>query len=393
MRIGIIYPHYPPAAYEGGISHYSARLAQSLMSRGHKVYALALSTLPQPTSDLNEPQRIEIIKIQGPWSCQSLAEFKAVARKYDIDAFILQYSPPDFKKAFRIGWALRRVSCQKITAFHTLWGKGLDRLFGLLILWRSSKIIATNSEVLTILQKRLPNFLRKTYHIPIASAIDPSPCMEPERRPAKALITFFGMLYPGKGLYLILDILEQLRRKGYRFDFKFIGGGIIYHKSYEAKFRNEIDRRNLRTIVETLGTLPDREVTAWLNRSRFVFLPFESGLSDRRSSLMTALVHGKAVLTAPPVVDMPVFKNGINILWPRQPRLTEYLGLVERLLEDDRLVRRLEYGASLLSQVFNWDKIAEAYESALMCSQCSKPRRRPMRPAADRRKNVASDQR
>lgn len=366
MRIGIVYPYFPPSAFEGGISHYSARLAQSLMSRGHHVYALAAGQVSEPACDCKASPKIEIIRMQEPWRYATVGKFKKLAIDYDLDALILQYAPADFKKAFRLGWCFGRLPCQKITAFHSLWGRGLDRLFGLLLLRQSTKIIATNSEVLTILQNRLPNFLKKTYHIPIASAIDPDPRSAPGRPAAKPLITFFGMLYPGKGLYLILEVLAQLRKKGYLFDFKFIGGGIIYHQAYAAQFRNAIEKRNLQQTAATLGALPEREVTAWLGRSRFVFLPFEGGLSDRRSSLMTALAHGKAVLTSPPIVNMPIFKNGANILWPEQPGPAAYLRLVERLLADDSLVRRLEHGALQLSQAFNWHKIAAAYESALI---------------------------
>ena len=55
---------------------------------------------------------------------------------------------------------------------------------------------------------------------------------------------------------LILNILEELKKRGHRFSFIFIGGGIIYHDSYETKFRNEIKKR----ITERLKKRLDEEM-------------------------------------------------------------------------------------------------------------------------------------
>jgi glycosyltransferase involved in cell wall biosynthesis len=173
------------------------------------------------------------------------------------------------------------------------------------------------------------------------------------------------MLYPGKGLYLILDILQELQKRGHRFEFKFIGGGILFHRTYEAEFRNEIKKRKLNGMVEALGMLPAEEVSKWLNKSRFVLLPYDTGLSDRRSSFITALVHGKAILTSPPIVHMPSFENGFNVLWPDEHTVPKYIQLMEQMLKNDELINRLEKEAEKLSRIFCWEKISEKYEIAI----------------------------
>ena len=365
MKIAIICPNFPPATFEGGISHYSSCLAQSLIDRGHKVFAFTSTEFEPPSNNTRDSKGVEIVKIPGPWNCFSIDTIRKNASARQMDALILQYAPAVFKFSFRVKWALSRFHCQKITSFHTLWGKGIDRLLGLLILWGSSKIIATNSEILNILKKRLPIFLKSTYWIPIASAIKRTQQKKSNEPPPLPVISYFGMLYPGKGLYLILKILEELRKRGHRFTFKFIGGGIIYHDSYVNEFKSEIKKRNLGSMVETLGMLPAEEVSECLNQSRFVFLPYKSGLSDRRSSLMTAIEHGKAVLTSPPVLKLPLFENGVNILWPEENLASKYVELIERMLESDSLICHLEKGAKKLSRNFSWEKIAAEYESTL----------------------------
>ena len=366
MKIAIVCPNYPPAYFEGGIAHYSRLLADHLKLRGHQVFVITSSEYSYSNVKGKESEAVQRIFIRGPWNHNSIEAFKKVTAKEKIDALILQYSPSSFKITFRIKWAISKFSCNKITAFHTLWGEGFDRIIGVLNLIGTKKIVATNSEIMSILKKRLPFLLKKTYWIPIGSNIPNNFCKETENLCDSKLISYFGMLYSGKGLDLILDVLEGLNRKNYNYHFKFIGGGMLNHESYEKAFLAKIKQRNLSENVSCSGLISENEVSKWLIKSRFVFLPYERGLSDRRGSLMAAIEHGKAVLTAPPAVAMHLFKNGENILWPKHPTLNEYIKLSEKMLNDDELISRLEKGAEELSNNFRWQKIATAYESALL---------------------------
>ncbi len=366
MKIAIICPNYPPACFEGGIAHYSRLLANYLKLRGHQVVAITSTEYSYPVANGKESEGVETIFVKGPWNQYTIRAFKKIVLNRKIDVLVLQYSPASFQQSFRLKWAVSNFGCPKITAFHTLWGEGLDRIIGIMNLIGSKKIIATNSEIMAILKRRLAFLLPKTYWIPIASNILKNSNKKNENQNGSKIISYFGMLYPGKGLDLILDVLEGLNQKSYNFCFKFIGGGMLNHESYEKTFRAKIKKRNLNGKVEHLGLISENEVSKWLNKSRFVFLPYESGLSDRRGSFMAALEHGKAVLSAPPIVDMPFLKNGENVLWPNNPSLDEYIKLAEKLFIDDELIRRLEKGAKELSSNFSWEKIAAAYEFALL---------------------------
>lgn len=366
MRIGIICQNYPPATFEGGISHYSRLLAEGLYERGHDVYALTSTEFTKPKSGQVSSDIVNTIRIRGPWQHQTVREIKAIVKDKELEAIILQFSPASFHPSFRIAWALTCFSCQKITAFHTLWGRGLDRILGILMLLGSQKIIATNSEIMFLLERHLPHFLPKTYWIPIGSNILPTPQAGAVEDPlSRSVISYFGMLYSGKGLDLILDCLQKLKKRHHSFTFKFIGGGMLNQEECEANFRKDISKRNLQNDVEHLGLVSDKEVSYWLYRSRFVFLPYDRGFSDRRGTLMAAIAHGKAVLTSPPVVRMPCFKNGVNICWPEKHTIGDYLELMERLLCDDELIESLESGARRLSSFSDWRQIASDYELVL----------------------------
>jgi glycosyltransferase involved in cell wall biosynthesis len=365
LNIAIVCPNFPPATFEGGISHYSAHLSDHFLRRGHKVYALASSEFAPNVSQLEKRNGIEIIRIPGPWNFLSIGKMKKVVKEKKIESLILQYAPAVYRTSFRIRWAFTRFPCQKLTTFHTLWGNTLDRLLGMLLLFGSPKIIATNSEIISIFRRRVPFFLKKTYRIPIATNVLPTKAENSQKKESYPIVSYFGMLYPGKGLDLILDTLEELKRKNEQFLFKFIGGKIIYYQPYEAYFKNELGKRNLKGFVNHLGYVPPEEVSKWLTRSRFVFLPYDSGLSDRRGTFMAAIAHGKPVLTSPPIVPMSIFKNGINVIWPNEISLDAYVEIAQKLLHDDELISKLEKGAKGLSSLFSWEKIAEKYEIAL----------------------------
>jgi glycosyltransferase involved in cell wall biosynthesis len=368
MRVGLVCQNFPPATFEGGISHYTLRLAKALAGRNHEIRAFTSTEFTTSAQGREDIPHLSIRLVPGPWNHITVHEIRRIAAAEKLEALVLQYSPASFRSSFRLTWAATSFPCPKITAFHTLWGGGLDRAMGLSLLMGSDRIIATNSEIMTLLERHLPFLLRKTFWIPIGSNIEP---MEQAAGTPDGIespvFSYFGMLYPGKGLSLILSTLEGLKNRGHRFRFKFIGGGMLDARDYESQFRNEIEERGLSDRAEHLGLLSERDVSCWLQASRFIFLPYDMGLSDRRGSFMAAIAHGKPVLTSPPVVEMPYLKNGVNVLWPRRPTPEGFIESAETLLKDDRLIRQLEEGAGKLARYFQWNRIAEDYVLAL-CS-------------------------
>jgi glycosyltransferase involved in cell wall biosynthesis len=371
MKIGIVCQNFPPAIFEGGISHYSRLLAKALSARGHEVFALTSTEFTKDQKSEEQEAKTHVIRLPGPWNWTTVLDMKKVVLDKGIHALILEYSPASFKSSFRVAWAFSTFPCQKIISFHTLWGGGAhDRLISLLMLLGCNKIIATNSEIMHLLEKHLPFFLKKTYSIPIGSNILPAKFAKEKANDVQPIISFFGMLYPGKGLSLILDVLQELTKRGRCFSFKFIGGGMLGLKSYEDEFRKDILARGLQDTVEHLGLIPAEEVSKWIQASRFIFLPYESGLSDRRGSFMAAISHGKAVLTSPPVVDMPFLRNGVNALWPEISTPAGYATLAEKLLDDEEMLVRLEKGAGELARHFTWADIARDHELVLQVQSC-----------------------
>lgn len=332
---------------------------------GHEVHAFTSSEFSEPTTDNARKFGVEVTRIDGPWNHSTVATIKKLAERNKLDAVVLQYAPASYKTSFRIRWALARFVCQKMTAFHTLWGQGIDRVIALFLLLGSHKIIATNSEIMAILERHIPFLLKRSYWIPIGSNILLSTRLNVANDQSPPIVSYFGMIYPGKGLDLLIEVLEAVKKAGYQFQFKVIGGGIIYHPTSHEEFLTKIRHARLGGVVDYLGLLPSEEVSQWLQASRFLFLPYEKGLSDRRGTFMAALAHGKPVLTAPPVVPLPFIKTGIHALWPEKADVSSYAELFIKLLTDDELLHKLQQGATGLSPCFTWERIASELDLVL----------------------------
>lgn len=55
----------------------------------------------------------------------------------------------------------------------------------------------------------------------------------------------------------------------------------------------------------------------------------------------------------------------MNVLWPSENSILGHIDEMQRLLDDDMLVTKLEKGAKNLSRHFRWDKIAAEYDLAI----------------------------
>jgi len=108
MKIGLICQNYPPATFEGGISHYSRLLAEGLNKRGHDVYAIASTEFTKPLGDIASSDHVEIICIKGPWKQKAVSDIKAIVEGKGLEAVILQFSPASFSRSFRPPFVARK---------------------------------------------------------------------------------------------------------------------------------------------------------------------------------------------------------------------------------------------------------------------------------------------
>jgi len=372
MRIGIVCQEYPPAVAEGGISHYTQCLVNNLSKTGDEIVIITGDGYIGNGAD----GPISVLKFPGKFRRKTVSyvieQFKALG----VDIVNLQYSPVMYPALFKFAWRYLKKNFLATVSFHTLWGGSkINYLTAFSLLKSAHGIIATNSEIMYLLKKYLPCFQKKTRFIPIGSNIAPTHNSEALNRlfvkyplnPDSLVLAYFGMCYPGKGIDLLFESTRILLEH-YKLNIQLlvIGGGISDVPEYVSEKRRLTATLGLENNVIWTGRIPAQEVSALLTRSHLVVLPYDSGVSDRRGSLMAALAHHKAIITTEPAVPVPFFRNGVNMVWPAANDPGSLAKTTFYVLYNDELRKKLERGAADLSRHYQWPKIAEQTQGFFM---------------------------
>jgi glycosyltransferase involved in cell wall biosynthesis len=164
-----------------------------------------------------------------------------------------------------------------------------------------------------LLEKYFPIFLQRTCLVQIGSNILPSKSKNKKEElfekysliNGAPIIANFGMSYAGKGMSLLLEITRKIiycHKRDIRL--LLIGGGISDSQDHIDDRKNKIREFGLENKVICTGNIPAEEVSELFNLSSAVVMPFRSGASDRRGSLLAALSHNKAIVTTIPELKL-----------------------------------------------------------------------------------------
>lgn len=372
MRIGIITGEYPPM--QGGVGAYTRILAHELARQGHSIHLFSRAGTHDPD--------LPLAKAVARWNYGALRAAARWTRENRLDIVSLQYQTAAYAMSPYIHFLPDALPAPVVTTFHDLRYPYLFPKAGRLRDWivmrlarRSAGVIATNHEDAA----RLNDVPRRAL-IPIGSNIlEPLPPdfdPAPYRAGAAAsdlLIAYFGLINRSKGVDTLLDALHALRQDGVPARLVIVGGGAgssdPTNAAYMAEIEAQIDRLKLRPFIHQTGYLDERGVGATLSAADVVALPFRDGASYRRGSLMAAIRYACPIVTTIPTIDIPDFRDGINLLLcpPDQP--SALAAALRRLHESPGLRAALRREIAQLAQAFEWNAIArdtvEFYETVL----------------------------
>lgn len=119
----------------------------------------------------------------------------------------------------------------------------------------------------------------------------------------KIRISWFGSVYPGKGIEKMLELWKTIKAedKDNRFCFTIIGdigteeGN--HFKEYHEQVWKQIDNLGLRDVIRVTGFVSDEEVSKEIRNTDIATLLFEDGLTLRRGSFLAYLAHGIPIVT------------------------------------------------------------------------------------------------
>jgi len=141
--------------------------------------------------------------------------------------------------------------------------------------------------------------------IPVASTVFPEE-MDIDIQ-AREGVVFFGLLRPNKGAEEFLALARELKAQNPSFPIRAYSSIPARNESYASSILRQ--GRDLGIDWQVNRSLA--EVSTGLLSSKYAYLHFPDGVSDRRSSFVAALTHGLVVLTNKGDMTSPELDEGV----------------------------------------------------------------------------------
>lgn len=183
----------------------------------------------------------------------------------------------------------------------------------------------------------------------------------------KISISYFGSVYPGKGIEHMLSIWKLIKEidNEDRFLFKIIGDidtdDNNHFKEYHKQVWKWIEQYGLKDCIEVTGYISDEDVSREIQKSQIATLLYEDGLTLRRGSFLAYLAHGIPIVTS--VGDeeaCELFTNHVGIVMAGDDN-----NIVQAILKYASLSRDMKEEIRLdnlsLATKFNWNNIASTF--------------------------------
>ena len=176
------------------------------------------------------------------------------------------------------------------------------------------------------------------------------------------MLGYFGFLNASKGGLTLVETLAALVQEGRDAHLLMIGERVgasdETNFSYLQRVEVSIAERGLEGRVQWTGHQSDAEVAADFSAIDVLVMPYEDGMSMRRSTLTAALANGCAIVTTHPQTPTPELTPDSDLLLvpPRDAAATA--AAVTRIAEDAGLAANLRANARRAARQFRWDVIA-----------------------------------
>lgn len=363
---------YPPMV--GGVGRFTAELASALQIQGAQVSVL---TDEQVTA---ESGAVRVLPGRRSWGWRILSDIPACARAIGAEWIHVQYQTAAYGMHPAINalpYFLRRHGLRAAWTYHDLRvpylfpkaGARLRDWVTRLPLRAADAVVVTNQSDWESVQGQAQR--GQLYRIPIGSDIESRRFTAEERSLRRAargyggeqlVLGYFGFLNASKGGLTLVETLAALAGEGRDVHLLMIGERVgasdETNFAYLQRVEAAIEEQGLDGRVQWTGHQSDAEVAADFNAIDVLVMPYEDGMSMRRSTLTAALANGCAIVTTHPQAPTPEVTADSDLLLvpPRDPVATA--AAVGRIASDPRLAETLRANARRAARQFSWDVIA-----------------------------------
>ena len=356
MRILLITGSFPPMPC--GIGDYTAQLAEAL----GKLPNMTVAVLADAAAHASMGGKgFDLFPVVRSWNITSLHAILKVVRDWRPDIIHMQYPSQAYgRKLFP--WLLPAILLlfgnTIIQTWHEYYANTLGSLRNLLNAILPTSVVVVRPRYKDIMpawhrwliRNKLLQFIPNASSLPLVK-LGPS-----ERKaireqfvpPGKALVTYFGFIYPHKGVEHVFDIADPTKHH------LVLIGRIRDNEPYHKMLLDKIRQGPWSGHVTTTGFLPPEETGRILAAADAVLLPFRDGGGLWNTSFHGAAIQGTFVLTTSQEEHGYDAVHNVYFAHPGD------MGDMRRALDIYLGYRTAEEN---VRQYATWDSIAEAHRS------------------------------
>jgi glycosyltransferase involved in cell wall biosynthesis len=298
---------------------------------------------------LNKEANLFELFYKTNWSVGNLFSYLKEIKSKKVDLIHIQYPTEGYGYSFLPLLLMAFLPKKKIiVTIHELSNRTFKaRVFTMLLLFFSNKIIVTN-EIEYGYLKKLPILNRKeTFIINIGSNIPKSNKVFRSFSERKIDLAYFGHIRPIKGLESFITIANKFS------DTKrcaIIGQNLSKYQSYLGDLQIQSDKIDYILNGSALQTADN------LSECKIVYLPFPDGVSSRRGSLMAAALNGCVIVTT--YSDDKITNDFFEKYCYLVNNEDKAEKIIEQLLDGDDCIDK---NVSKLMDLFSWEEIAKKH--------------------------------
>uniref|UniRef100_Q31EZ9 Uncharacterized protein n=1 Tax=Hydrogenovibrio crunogenus (strain DSM 25203 / XCL-2) TaxID=317025 RepID=Q31EZ9_HYDCU len=215
----------------------------------------------------------------------------------------------------------------------------------------SRRIIVTTEHEREAIIKLYSGFNKKICVIPVSAAFNP--VGEVRSFKHRSGIAFFGLMRPNKGIEEFLGLVEELRYRKLDIPVRVFSAIPVGSEKYFEGIKSSADGLD----IEWYLNKPLKDVSSGLLRSKYSYLHFSDGVSDRRSSFMAAISHGLLTISNSGPMTPVILKNAFIDAQTPQQAIEELILLESNHEKSDKL----QQDAMKASKAYSPERITELH--------------------------------
>jgi len=303
-----------------------------------------VSVLREKTFDVRPVDRVKWGLTQVPDLLRQVAAERpdVILLQYPTDAFNASLGPHAF-------CLLQRQAPLVVTLHEFSAANPIRRASLSVLLARADAVVMTSDRERDALLSSYPWLKPRTLVIPIGSNF-PACEWRPEQPP---MVAYFGQIRPEKGLEAFIACRDLLAPRFPQARFVICGSRVPKFASYAAT----IEASCLNRGITLRGEMRPADVSGLLGGSSVALLPFPTGASFRRGSLLAAAVCGVPIVT---LSGGETPSEITRLLAPVSSQEAMVAQVTQYLADPGALVAAHEKSCELASLV-SWDAIGDQY--------------------------------